>query len=140
MKTEIRPADNADSAATNNVLDLILMESTVDLQPGQVLFTEGDLGSCMYVVKTGALRIRSGPTVYEDVGIGGIVGEMALVEQQMPRSATVYALVASELVEVDELQFLALVEKQPRFVLTVMRVLSRRLRHMDRIYRRDDWP
>jgi CRP-like cAMP-binding protein len=57
----------------------------------------------------------------------------------MPRSATVYALTASELVEIDEERFFALVERTPHLAITVMRVLSRRLRHMDGRYRVARW-
>ena len=105
------------------------------LRAGQVLFTEGDPPNSMYVVRSGTLRIRSGGVIYEDVGAGGIVGEMALVEHYPARSATVYALTDSELVAVDEAHFTALVAEQPQFALKVMRVLSSRLRRMDRRYR-----
>ena len=108
---------------------------TVELERGQVLFTEGDNADYLYIVKSGALRIISGSIVYEDVGPGGIVGEMGIVEQLTPRSASVLALVPSTVVAIDETRFLALVEQAPEFALTVMRVLSRRLRVMDRRYR-----
>jgi len=111
----------------------------VGLQPGEILFKEGDPGTSMYVVRDGVLRIRSGSVVYEDVVRGGVVGEMGLVEKLMPRSATVYALTASELVEIDEDRFFMLVERQPQIAITVMRVLSRRLRHMDGRYRVARW-
>ena len=107
----------------------------IDLETGQVLFAEGDPPTCMYIVKTGALQIRSGNVVYEDVGPGGIVGEMGLVEKHQTRSATVYALTDSQLVEIDDVRFLWFVERTPGFAITVMRVLSRRLRAMDRRYR-----
>jgi CRP-like cAMP-binding protein len=108
---------------------------SVDLERGQVLFTEGDNADYLYIVKSGALRIMSGSIVYEDVGPGGIVGEMGIVEQLTPRSASVLALVPSTVMAIDEARFLSLVEKAPEFALTVMRVLSRRLRVMDRRYR-----
>jgi hypothetical protein len=111
----------------------------VALQPGEILFKEGDPGTSMYIVRDGVLRIRSGSVVYEDVVRGGVVGEMGLVEKLMPRSATVYALTASELVEIDEDRFFILVERQPQVAITVMRVLSRRLRHMDGRYRVARW-
>ena len=41
-----------------------------------------------------------------------------------------------ELSPIDEARFLTLVEKAPDFALTVMRVLSRRLRMMDQRYHR----
>lgn len=109
---------------------------TVELERGQVLFTEGDNADYLYLVKSGALRIISGSIVYEDVGPGGIVGEMGIVEELTPRSASVLALVPSTVIAIDEARFLALVEKAPSFSLTVMRVLSRRLRVMDRRYHR----
>lgn len=111
----------------------------IALQPGEILFKEGDPGVSMFVVRDGVLRIRSGSVVYEDVVRGGVVGEMGLVEKLMPRSATVYALTASELVEIDEERFFFLVERQPQLAITVMRVLSRRLRHMDGRYRVARW-
>ena len=111
----------------------------IALQPGEILFKEGDPGTSMYVVRDGVLRIRSGSVVYEDVVRGGVVGEMGLVEKLMPRSATVYALTASELVEIDEDRFFMLVERQPHLAITVSRVLSRRLRHMDGRYRVARW-
>jgi CRP/FNR family cyclic AMP-dependent transcriptional regulator len=111
----------------------------IALQPGEILFKEGDPGTSMFVVRDGVLRIRSGSVVYEDVVRGGVVGEMGLVEKLMPRSATVYALTASELVEIDEDRFFTLVERQPHLAITVMRVLSRRLRHMDGRYRVARW-
>ncbi len=43
----------------------------------------------MYIVRTGQLQIRSGGVIYEDVGPGGIIGEMGVIETQELRSATV---------------------------------------------------
>ena len=130
------PAQTLAFAPENaEILALLVNEPLIALGGGQVLFTEGDPPTSMYVVKSGALRIRSGGVIYEDVGAGGIVGEMALVEHYPARSATVYALTDSELVAVDEARFSALVAEAPRFALRVMQILSRRLRAMDRRYR-----
>ena len=118
--------------------DLVAMfgdeRRTLHLECGQVLFKNGDTGGSMFVVRSGTLTFRSGSVVYEDVGPGGMVGEMGIVESNMPRSAMVYALTPAELVEVDQERFLALVDETPSFALAVMRVLSRRLRRMDDRY------
>ena len=37
----------------------------IALQPGEILFKEGDPGTSMYVVRDGVLRIRSGSVVYD---------------------------------------------------------------------------
>ena len=114
---------------------LVIDDPHIVLETGQVLFAEGDPPTCMYIVRTGALQIRSGSVVYEDVGPGGIVGEMCLVERHQTRSATVYALRDSELVEIDEARFSSLIVQAPSFAIAVMQALSRRLRVMDRRYR-----
>src|SRR6202035_2253803 len=76
-------------------------------------------------------QIRGGIT-YEDVGPGGIIGEMGVIETQELRSATVYALTDSELVEINDARFAQLIAGSPSFAIAVMRTLSRRLRAMDR--------
>ena len=108
---------------------------TVTLKPGEILFREGDDAQAMYVVKQGTLRILSGSTILETVRKGGLVGEMAIIEAHMPRSATVIAGTYCELVEIDVPRFLSLVANTPAFSITVLRVISRRLRVMNRRYR-----
>jgi CRP/FNR family transcriptional regulator, cyclic AMP receptor protein len=105
------------------------------VQPGEVLFREGDDGSTMYIVTRGTMRILSGSSIFETVHDGGIVGEMAIVEDNVPRSATVIAGTRCELIEIDVSQFLALVASVPAFSITVMRVIARRLRVMNRRHR-----
>ena len=108
---------------------------TVALKPGEVLFREGDEAQAMYIVKHGTLRILSGSTILETVREGGLIGEMAIIEEHMPRSATVIAGTYCELVEIDVPRFLSLVANTPAFSSTVLRVISRRLRVMNRRYR-----
>jgi len=108
---------------------------TLTLKPGEILFREGDDAHAMYVVKQGTLRILSGSAILETVRIGGLVGEMAIIEAHMPRSATVIAGTYCELVEIDVPKFLSLVANTPAFSITVLRVISRRLRVMNRRYR-----
>lgn len=105
----------------------------VTLQAGETLFNEGDASASMFVVRRGTLRIGSGSVVYEDIGAGGIVGEMGVIDRHMPRSATVFALTRCELIQLGQPQFLDLVERKPGFSISVMRVLSRRLRHMNEV-------
>ena len=107
----------------------------VALKPGEVLFREGDDADAMYIVKRGTLRILSGSTILETVRDGGLIGEMAIIEEHMPRSATVIAGTYCELVEIDVPRFLELVANTPAFSITVLRVISRRLRVMNRRYR-----
>lgn len=107
----------------------------ISLQPGEILFREGDDAHTMYVVRHGTMRIMSGSSLFETVHDGGIVGEMAIVEDHAPRSATVIAGTRCELIEIDAGQFLSLVASMPAFSIMVMRVIARRLRVMNRRHR-----
>jgi CRP/FNR family transcriptional regulator, cyclic AMP receptor protein len=113
---------------------------TITLKSGEILFREGDDAFAMYVVKQGTLRVLSGSTVLETVHDGGLVGEMAIIEADIPRSATVIAGTYCELLEIDVPRFLALVANKPAFSITVLRVIARRLRVMNRRYRESTRP
>jgi CRP/FNR family transcriptional regulator, cyclic AMP receptor protein len=102
----------------------------ITLEPGQELFKKGDAGRDMYVVRSGEIQVIDGSHVFETIGAGGIVGEMALVSDNS-RSATVRAISESVVVPVDEERFVSLVQKTPIFAMRVMRVMSNRLKMMN---------
>ena len=117
-------------------VELVAEDPLLFIERGHRLFAEGDVPTCMYIVKTGQLQIHSGGVIYEDVGPGGIIGEMGVIETQELRSATVCALTDSELVEINDARFAQLIARAPSFAIAVMRTLSRRLRAMDHPDRR----
>ena len=121
--------------AVEEILAALGDAKAVALKPGEVLFREGDEAHAMYIIKQGTLRVLSGSTILETVRDGGIIGEMAIIEEHMPRSATVIAGTHCEMVEINVPRFLSLVGSMPAFSITVLRVISRRLRVMNRRYR-----
>ena len=106
----------------------------ISLGAGDFLFREGDAADALYIVKKGILRVVSGSTVYETLKPGGIVGEMAIVDQRSRRSASLIAGTHAELWKIDRKQFLDLVANKPDFSIEVMQVMARRLRVMNRRY------
>lgn len=99
---------------------------------GDPIFSVGDPGTAMYVVKSGDVDIMVGDKVLATVGPGGIFGEMALVDGD-PRSANAVARSQCEVVPVDERAFTFLISETPHFALQVMRTLVERLRRMNEI-------
>src|ERR1700690_3821944 len=110
-------------------------DAKISLRCGEFLFREGDDADALYIVERGVLRIISGSAVYETVQAGSIVGEMAIIDEGMPRSASVIAGTYAELVKIDADEFTALIADAPEFALMVMRVMARRLRLMNQRYR-----
>ena len=93
----------------------------------EVIFREGDLGEVMYVVQEGDVHILRGGRQIDRAGPGGIIGEMALIDNG-PRRATAVAVTECKLVPIDERRFEFLVQQTPHFALTVMRLMADRLR------------
>jgi CRP-like cAMP-binding protein len=98
------------------------------IEPGHVLFSEGDPGDVMYAVVEGEIdRTRSGESL-EVITPGGIFGEMALIDPA-PRGADATARTEARVVPVDEADFTYLVHEHPTFALQVMRIMAERIRH-----------
>ena len=97
---------------------------------GEVIVAEGDAAKEMFVVKSGKVAIRVHDKTIEQVGAGGMFGEMALIDHS-PRSATIVAEEDTVLVPVNERLFVVLVQDTPFFALDVMRVLVERIRLMN---------
>ncbi len=115
------PADRTD------FLELFPDEPKISLKAGEVLFSAGAKADAMYVILAGAVIVCNGPVIYEEVTKGGIVGEMAIVDD-LPRSATVKATTDTILAKVDKRLFVSTIQHTPQFAIGVMKVMAHRLR------------
>ena len=104
--------------------------NAITVEPGHVLFREGDAGDVMYAVVEGDIELLLEQKIVETVGPGGILGELALIDDA-PRSASARARTAARIVPVDRSQFTFLVHEHPTFALQVMKIMAERLRRMD---------
>lgn len=118
--------------ALNDVVARERMEfKTRLLIPGDQLMKKGDVATSVYLVRRGRLEARSegaaGPVVLGVVEPGEFVGEMAYINGE-PRSADVFALVESELIEIPINHLDVLLYQNPSWSQALMRTLSQRLR------------
>jgi CRP/FNR family transcriptional regulator, cyclic AMP receptor protein len=105
---------------------------TKDYPAGHRFFTEGDAGDAMYVVVSGEVEIRIRDWLVETIGVGGIFGEMALIDNR-ERSAEARAKSPVKVATIDQQQFLFLLQTHPHFSIEVMHVMSDRLRLLNEI-------
>jgi signal transduction histidine kinase len=101
---------------------------------GSILFAEGDMGNCVFLVRQGSVRIlkqqddsqielaRRGP--------GEIIGEMALIDAS-PRFATAVCEGDCELFVLSQEQFFEVMAKHPQMMVHVLCVLVARTREAD---------
>src|SRR5690242_17984115 len=82
------------------------------LKKGEILFEQGTPGREMYIVRSGTIVLRSGDRTLEEVGPGGVIGEMALIDSS-PRSASAVAGEDCSVTMVNEYTLLELVKRVP---------------------------
>lgn len=70
-----------------------MSQHRLELEPGQILFREGDSPDLAFLVESGRLLISAGPNAQQlaEVCAGELLGEMAVIDRS-PRTATVTAL------------------------------------------------
>lgn len=103
------------------------MADEVAAEPGAVLMEQGDVGQEAFVIVSGQAAISVAGTRVATVGVGTIVGEMALLDGR-PRSATVTAVTDCELLSFNHKRFQALVATMPAETVEMMADLSARMR------------
>lgn len=101
------------------------------LQPGQVLFKEGEASNGMFLVRKGDFDIvmhKDGTdVVLAKVGPGSMIGEMALFDKK-PRSASAKATTPAEVTHISNEEFSKLMKQIPKWFVGLMGTLSGRLR------------
>jgi len=102
---------------------------------GGILFRQGQEGDALYIVVSGRLRVflerpdgQGISRTLREVTRGETVGELALINGE-PRSATVVALRDTELGRISQETFTRLLEREPRSVLGLTRMLGWWLTH-----------
>lgn len=99
-------------------------------EAGQDIISDGADAREMYIVRKGRVAIKVHGKVVEEIGPGGIFGEMGLIDHG-GRSATATAVEPTEVVPINERLFVILVQDTPYFALDVMRTLVERIRAMN---------
>jgi CRP-like cAMP-binding protein len=99
---------------------------------GSVIFAEGDLGLTMYVIESGEVeihkRLGGEDKVLAQLSKGDFFGEMCMLEEESPRSATAIAASHVGAVAIDQAAFTFMLKHNPEIAIRMMRKLAVRLR------------
>ncbi|HEU4403334.1 MAG TPA: cyclic nucleotide-binding domain-containing protein [Candidatus Polarisedimenticolia bacterium] len=103
---------------------------TTRYKKGDMIFKEGDLGSEMFVVQSGAVRIfREIDGVKQELAImekGDFFGEFAVLEG-LPRTSSAEALDPTDLIEINTTTFDKMIRSNIEIAVRMLRKLSNRL-------------
>jgi CRP-like cAMP-binding protein len=95
---------------------------------GQVIMVAGQTGALMYVVLEGRVSISIRGALVQYVGPGGVLGEMALIDQS-PRAANAAAEADCVLLGINRQVFLNLVKSDPTFGASLLSAVAERVRN-----------
>jgi CRP-like cAMP-binding protein/ATP/ADP translocase len=99
----------------------------VEIKAGQPIFEKGDMGSCMYIIIDGQVRVHDGAQTLRNLGPGDIFGELSVLDPE-PRSASVTALENTRLFRLYRDGLYELMTDHIEVVRGIIRVLCRWLR------------
>ena len=106
----------APEADADQLADVVAASTLQRFKAGDVLFSEGEPGDTLHLVRVGSLTISRNiggkDVVLSYVAAGNYVGEMALLGE-VRRSATARAAIASETIQLDAPSFLKLISRIP---------------------------
>lgn len=111
---------------------LVSALDTRELNPGEILFHEGEPGEHLYVVMKGELEILMGEGKPDELILnvlraGEYLGEMSLIVPGGHRTASVRARDRATLLSMSRTQFMDLTKRYPRLASSMVTVLSQRL-------------
>ena len=123
------------------VADVVAASSLAEFGPGEVLFSQGDVGDSLHLIRNGSVtvsrRIGGKDVVLSYVPSGNYIGEMALLSD-LPRSATVKAAVETETIKIDGAAFKLLLDRAPDLKQEIETQFRARIAQNERMESRPD--
>jgi serine/threonine protein kinase len=93
---------------------------------GEVFIHEGAIDECVYLIREGEVEVRRRDQTLAHLGVGDIVGEMALLNRQ-PRNADVVAVTDCRLSRLTAADFFDLCQHLPALKIILTRLVAHRL-------------
>jgi sigma-B regulation protein RsbU (phosphoserine phosphatase) len=116
------------SKASEAALDVVTRAlEMIEVKEGEVVFSKGDAGTYMYIVKVGQVRVHDGDVFYNFINEGDIFGEMATLDEEV-RSASISAEVDSVLLRLNKEALHGLIGSEPHVSMAIISSLCHSLR------------
>ncbi len=102
---------------------------TVKFPAGAVIFNQGDVGDCMYVVQSGVVEMVIHDKVVDVCGANEAMGFMSIIDGQQ-RTSTARVRESAEVTIIDKRKFRFMVDEIPNFAQYIMECMAHRIRGM----------
>lgn len=117
--------------AEEDLIEVAYIADEVHAAAGERIMSEGEIGSSMFAIVEGAVRVHSGGREIATLGPGEVVGELATLDPE-PRSADVTATQDTLLLRIESSALSNLMAEQSSVATSIIAVLCRRLRATDK--------
>ena len=110
-----------------------------EYKAGEVIFRQGDMGNCMFVIQDGEVEAIAESDGREfrlrTMGPNEFFGEMALFEKET-RTATIRTTKPTRILSIDKKNFLGGIHEDPSLAFRIVQTMSHRIRDLtDRLAR-----
>ncbi len=110
-----------------DLLELAAVLEEIETRAGECIIEKGELGSSMYIVVDGEVRVHDGEQELRVLGGREIFGELAALDPEK-RSASVTAIEDTVLFRLDERALYEMMAENQSLTRGIIRVLCQRLR------------
>jgi CRP-like cAMP-binding protein len=125
----LQNVDIFEYTSTEDLAHIAVITEEIEFEKGNVIFKEGDISDCMYMIVEGKIRlIRDGSEVM--IGVHkNVIGTWALFDDD-PRVVTAIVMEDSRLLRIQKEDFIDLLGDNVRITQGVMKKLVKRLRNL----------
>lgn len=103
-----------------------LMEEE-EYEQGTLIFKEGEIGDCMYIIHQGEVKIHKADTILAILKEKEVFGELALLDSEL-RSASATTNTDCVLFRIEQEPFYELIDNRPEVARGFIKILCQRLR------------
>ena len=107
--------------------DLAPLMQEEEYEQGTLIFREGEIGDCMYIIHQGEVNIHKGGTSLAKLKEKEVFGELALLDAEV-RSASATTNTDCVLFRIEQEPFYELIDNRPEVARGFIKILCQRLR------------
>jgi CRP-like cAMP-binding protein len=111
----------------NILAELAPLMHEIEYEKGILIFGEGHIGDCMYIIHQGSVRIHKGQITLAVLKEKEVFGELSLLDAET-RSASATTAENAILFRIDQEPFYELIESRPEVARGFIKMLCKRLR------------
>jgi CRP/FNR family transcriptional regulator, cyclic AMP receptor protein len=126
----LRSSEIFHNTPESELVELAGVLEEIYLRGNSKIFAKGDVGSCMYFIYKGKIKIHDGSHTLAVLEQNDILGELSILDAET-RSASATTIEETILLKLEQEPFYEILMYNAEVLKGILKTLSRRLRNMD---------